>query len=292
MDVVTADGRLVRASEKENADLFWGLRGGGGNFGVVTNIEYQLYPLGPEIVGGGIAWPAENAPEVLAMLKQLAETSPPEMAVVGVLRMAPPAPWIEKAYHGKPIVALFVCHTGKVEEAEKALAPIKAFGKPVGDVVMKRTYCSQQSILDAANPKGRRYYWKSEYVPKLSTELFDAGIAHAKKILSPHSAVIFFPLGGAIAQHKNDHSAVGNRDAQFVFNIPAAWDKARRRRRQHRMGPHRLARHETLLDRRHLHQLPHRGRNRRPHPSRLRLQLPPPGRHQIEVGPGESVQDE
>ena len=225
MDVVTADGRLVRASEKENADLFWGLRGGGGNFGVVTNIEYQLYPLGPEIVGGGIAWPAENAPEVLAMLKQLAETSPPEMAVVGVLRMAPPAPWIEKSMHGKPIVALFVCHTGKVEEAEKALAPVKAFGKPVGDIVMKRTYCSQQSILDAANPKGRRYYWKSEYVPKLSTELFDAGIAHAKKILSPHSAVIFFPLGGAIAQHKNDHSAVGNRDAQFVFNIPAAWDK-------------------------------------------------------------------
>ncbi len=226
MDVVTADGRIVHASEKENADLFWGLRGGGGNFGVVTNIEYQLHPVGPEIVGGGIAWPLEEAPDVLAMLKKLAENSPPEAAVVGVLRIAPPAPWIDKAWHGKPIVALFVCHSGKVEEGEKFVAQIKSFRKPVGDILMKRTYVSQQSLLDATQPKGRRYYWKSEYVPKLSTELFDAGITHAKKILSPHSAVIFFPMGGAIGKYPNDHSAVGNRDAEYVFNIPAAWEKA------------------------------------------------------------------
>ncbi len=225
MNVVTADGRMVRASEKENADLFWGLRGGGGNFGVVTNIEYDLFDVGPEIVGGGIAWPQESAPEVLAMMKKLYETSPPEAALVGVLRIAPPAPWIDKAWHGKPIVAIFACHSGRVDEAEKFLAPLKAFGKPVGDIIMKRSYVSQQSLLDATQPKGRRYYWKSEYVPKLSTELFDAGIAHAKKILSPHSAVIFFPLGGAIKKHGNDHSAVGNRDAEFVFNIPASWEK-------------------------------------------------------------------
>jgi FAD/FMN-containing dehydrogenase len=225
MDVVTADGRMVKASEKENADLFWGLRGGGGNFGVVTNIEYELYPIGPEIVGGGIAWPAEDAPDVLAMLKQLAENSPPEAAMVGVLRIAPPAPWIDKGSHGKPIVALFVCHSGKVDEAEKFVAQIKSFKKPVGDILMKRSYVSQQSLLDATQPKGRRYYWKSEYLPKLSSEVLDAGIAHAKKILSPHSAVIFFPLGGAIAQHPNDHSAVGNRDAAYVLNIPASWEK-------------------------------------------------------------------
>jgi FAD/FMN-containing dehydrogenase len=225
MNVVTAEGRLVHANEKENADLFWGLRGGGGNFGVVTNIEYDLYPVGPEIVGGGIAWPAEHAPEVLAMLKKLAENSPPEAAVVGVLRIAPPAPWIDKAAHGKPIVALFVCHTGKVEEAEKFVAQIKSFGKPVGDILMKRSYVSQQSLLDATQPKGRRYYWKSEYVPKLSTELFDTGITHAQKMLPPHSAIVFFPLGGAIANRPSDHSAVGNRDAEYVFNITASWEK-------------------------------------------------------------------
>lgn len=225
MDVVTADGRMVRASEKENADLFWGLRGGGGNFGVVTNIEFELHPVGPEIVGGGIAWHAESAPEVLAMLKKIAETSPPEMAMVGVLRIAPPAPWIDKSAHGKPIVALFACHSGTVEDAEKFLASVKAFGKPVGDIIQRRPYVSQQSLLDATQPKGRRYYWKSEYLSKLSTEMFDAGIAHAKQIQSPHSAVIFFPLGGAIAKYGNDHSAVGNRDAAYVLNIPAAWEK-------------------------------------------------------------------
>ncbi|HEU4928876.1 MAG TPA: FAD-binding oxidoreductase [Candidatus Krumholzibacteria bacterium] len=226
MDVVTADGKLVHASEKENADLFWGLRGGGGNFGVVTNVEYDLYPVGPEIVGGGIAWPAEFAPDVLAMLKKHAEDSPPEVALVGVLRIAPPAPWIDKSAHGKPIVAIFACHTGPIAEAEKFLASIKSFGKPVGDIIQKRTYVSQQSILDATQPKGRRYYWKSEYLPKLSQELFDAGMTHWKKIVSPHSAVIFFPLGGAVGKLPNDHSAVGNRDAVYLLNITSAWEKA------------------------------------------------------------------
>ncbi len=225
MDVVTADATRVRASETENADLFWGLRGGGGNFGVETNIEYELYPIGPEIVGGGIAWHFEQAPEVLAMLKKITEDAPPELAIVGVLRIAPPAPWIDKAAHGKPIVAMFVCHSGAPAEAEKFLAPIKAFGQSVGDIVTRRSYCSQQSLLDATQPKGRRYYWKSEYLPRLSPELFEVGIAHAKKILSPHSAVIFFPLGGAVGQYANQHSAVGNRDAAYVLNITASWEK-------------------------------------------------------------------
>ncbi|HXV14156.1 MAG TPA: FAD-binding oxidoreductase [Candidatus Krumholzibacteria bacterium] len=225
MDVVTADGRLIRASEKESADLFWGLRGGGGNFGVVTNIEYDLYPVGPEIVGGGIAWHAESAPEVLAMLKSLTEQAPPELAIVGVLRIAPPAPWIDKSAHGKPIVAMFVCHSGAPAEAEKFLAPVKAFGKPVGDILQRRPYVSQQSLLDATQPKGRRYYWKSEYLPRLSTEVLEAGMTHWKKIVSPHSAVIFFPLGGAVAARASDHSAVGNRDAGYVLNITASWEK-------------------------------------------------------------------
>jgi FAD/FMN-containing dehydrogenase len=103
---------------------------------------------------------------------------------------------------------------------------VKAFGKPVGDIVQRRPYVSQQSLLDATQPKGRRYYWKSEYLPRLSTELFDAGIAHAKKIPSPHSAVIFFPIGEAVAKYSDDHSAVGNRDARFVFNIAGSWEKA------------------------------------------------------------------
>ncbi len=225
MTVVTADGRIVRASEKDNPELFWGLRGGGGNFGVVTDIEYDLYPLGPEIVGGGIAWRAESAPEVLEMYRKMVLDSPPELALVAALRIAPPAPWIDTSAHGKPIIALFACHTGKVADGEKLLAPIKAFGKPVGDIIQKRPYVSQQSLLDATQPSGRRYYWKSEYLPGVTAEMTASAIDHGSKITSPHSAVIFFPLGGAIANHPADHSAVGNRDAAAVFNITAAWDR-------------------------------------------------------------------
>lgn len=225
MTLVTADGKLVRASEKENEDLFWGLRGGGGNFGVVTDIEYELYPLGPEIYGGGIAWTADQAPEVLALFDKVVAAAPPELAVVCVMRVAPPAPWIDKSVHGKPVIAFFVCHTGKPEDGEKLLAPVKAFGKPVGDILQRRTYVSQQSLLDATQPKGRRYYWKSEYLPRLGSDIYASAEEHAKRIVSPHSAVILFPMGGAVGQHPNDHSAAGNRDAYYVFNIAGSWEK-------------------------------------------------------------------
>jgi FAD/FMN-containing dehydrogenase len=225
MRVITAEGRLVRASETENAELFWGLRGGGGNFGVVTDFEYALHPVGPEIVGGAIAWPAENAPEVLEMFRTAAAQAPPGLALVAGMRLAPPAPWIRKDMHGKPIIALFVCHTGPVAQAERDLAPIKAFGTPVGDIVQKRSYVSQQNLLDATQPKGRRYYWKSEYLPGLEPALLSRYREHAARIESPHSAVLLFPLGGAVRNHPEAHSPVGNRDAQWVLNIAASWDR-------------------------------------------------------------------
>ncbi len=225
MTVVTAGGKLVCASDAENADLFWGLRGGGGNFGVVTDIEYELFPLGPEIIGGGIVWPAEQAAEVFALFNNVVESAPAELSVVCLMRTAPPAPWIDKAFHGKPVIAMFVCYTGKLEAAEKLLSPLKSLGKPVGDTVQKRTYVSQQSLLDATQPKGRRYYWKSEYMPRLGDDIFASVQEHAKRIVSPHSAIILFPMGGAIGRHPNEHSAVGNRDAKWVLNIAGSWDK-------------------------------------------------------------------
>ena len=131
MDVVTR-GRPARPSQRqtENPDLFWALRGGGGNFGVLTGIDYKLYEVGPQIMGGAVAWKVEDAPEVLKMYKEIYDNSPPEMAVVAALRKAPPAPWLPEDMHGKLIVALFVCHTGSLEQAEKDCAPIKAFGTP------------------------------------------------------------------------------------------------------------------------------------------------------------------
>jgi FAD/FMN-containing dehydrogenase len=225
MEVVTADGRFVRARPDENADLYWGLCGGGGNFGVVTSFEYALYPVGPEIVGGAIAWPAETAAEVLAMYRMMASRAPEDCAIVAGLRCAPPAPWLAKEIHGKLIAAFFVCHTGPIAEAERFLAPIKRFGHPVGDIVQRRSYVSQQSLLDATQPKGRRYYWKSEYLPGVEEALLTKALEHATQIVSPHSAILIFPLGGAAGRSPENKSAMGNRDAVYVLNIAASWEK-------------------------------------------------------------------
>jgi FAD/FMN-containing dehydrogenase len=224
LDVVTADARLVRASSDENADLFWGLRGGGGNFGVVTGIDYELFPVGPEIVGGIVAWPASEAPKVIELYRTLAEQAPRELTLVLIMRPAPPAPWLPKETHGKPIVAVLACYSGRPEECEKAVGPIKAFGKPIGDVLVRRPYAQMQSLLDATQPKGRRYYWKSEYLPRIERDLCARAIGHAATIRSPHSAVILFQIDGALNQFDAEHSPAGNRDARYVLNIAGAWE--------------------------------------------------------------------
>ena len=225
-DMVTADGQLIRASDGENPDLFWALRGGGGNFGVVTGIDYTTYAVGPEVVGGLVAWPASEAPRVLELYRTLAETAPPELTLVTLMRPAPPAPWLPKEVHGTPIVAMIACHSGRPEDAERAVAPIKSFGKPVGDVLVRRPYVQLQAMLDGTQPKGRRYYWKSEYLPSITPALCEKFMSHAARIRSLHSAVILFQIGGAWNRLSDDHSAVGNRDARYVLNIAGAWEQA------------------------------------------------------------------
>ena len=226
MDVVTADAQLVHASSDENADLFWGLRGGGGNFGVVTGIDYVLHPVGPEIVGGVVAWPASEAPKVLEFYRTLAEQAPSELTLVAIIRPAPPAPWLPKEMHGKSIVAILACHSGRPDKGEEAVAAIKCFGNPIGDMLERRPYVQMQTLLDATQPKGRRYYWKSEYLSHIEPALCEIAIKHAGKIRSPHSAVILFQIGGALNRLKEDHSPAGNRGARYVLNIAGSWEKA------------------------------------------------------------------
>jgi FAD/FMN-containing dehydrogenase len=225
MDVVTAGGKFVRASSNENADLFWGLRGGGGNFGVVTGIDYTLYPVGPEIIGGLVAWPQSEAPRVLELYRTLVDEAPRELTLVALMRPAPPAPWLPPEWHGKPIVALLAVHSGNPDEGEKLVAQIKSFGDPIGDILVRRPYVQMQSLLDATQPKGRRYYWKSEYLPRIGAELCEKAIEHASRIPSPHSSVILWQMEGALNELGNDHSAVGNRDARYMFNLGAAWER-------------------------------------------------------------------
>jgi FAD/FMN-containing dehydrogenase len=226
MTMVSADGRLVRASSDEHPDLFWALRGGGGNFGVVTDIEYDLHPVGPDIVGGPIAWPASEAQKVLELYRTLVASSPRELTLVAFMRPAPPAPWLPKEAHGTPVIAILACYSGKPEDGERLVAPIKAFGKPVGDALTRRPFTQMQSLLDATQPKGRRYYWKSEYLPDVDAAICDKVIEHAAKIRSPHSAVILFQIDGALNERPADHSPAGNRDARMLLNITSAWEDA------------------------------------------------------------------
>jgi FAD/FMN-containing dehydrogenase len=223
-ELVTAAGDVVRASEQENSDLFWALRGGGGNFGVVTAIDYGLFPVGPEIVGGVVAWPASEGEQVLELYRTLAEESPRELTLVAMMRPAPPAPWLPPEVHGTPIVAILACYTGDLLAADDVIAPLKSLGEPVGDILLRRPYVQMQSLIDATQPKGRRYYWKSEYLERVEEKLCDRAAEHALNAQSPHSAVIFFQIGGALNDLPEEHSPVGNRDARYLLNIQAAWE--------------------------------------------------------------------
>lgn len=226
MDVVTSDGTIVRASEREHPDLFWGLRGGSSNFGVVTSIEYRLHRVGPDIYGGVIAWRADAAGAVFDTFHRIFRDAPPEFSCVPMMRVAPPAPWLSPEVHGQPIVALFVCHTGSISDGEALMRPLKAIGASVGDVVKRRSYLSQQSLLDATQPKGRRYYWKSEYLPRIDPDAVARLREHAARAPSPHSSILIFPIDGPLNTLPGDHSAVGNRDAKAVFNIQGSWERA------------------------------------------------------------------
>jgi FAD/FMN-containing dehydrogenase len=226
MEVVTAAGTVVRAAADENPDLFWALRGGGGNFGIVTSFEYKLYPVGPEILGGAVVWRAEDAGQVLDFYRTFTATTPRETTCVVVMRIAPPAPWLPADIHGKPIIAVFVCHSGGIEDGEKILAPLRTFGNPVADIVTRRPYTQMQSLLDATQPKGRRYYWKSNYLAQVTPQCIAVAVEHAAHIPSPHSAIVFFQLQGALGELPDDHCPAGNRGTAFVLNITSSWEKA------------------------------------------------------------------
>ena len=225
VEVVTADGAVRTASKADNADLFWAICGGGGNFGIVTSFEYELYPVGPEIFSGAIAWRGEDAPEVLEFFRSFAAEAPPELTCVLGLRLAPSAPWLPKEMHGKPIVLTVVCHAGSVEQGERDLAALKAFGAPVGDVVTRRPYVQQQALLDATQPKGRRYYWKSDYLPGIDPKAFPVLLEHFGRIASPHSAILLFQLEGALNGLPENHCAAGARDTKWVMNITGSWER-------------------------------------------------------------------
>ena len=224
VEIITADGQVRTASQESESDLFWGVRGGGGNFGVVTEFTFRLHEIGPDIVAGLIAWPAEDhAEDVLGLYRDLTASAPREMTLVSTMRLAPPAPFTPEMWHGKPIVAMIACHSGDPAQAERDVAPIKGFGKPIADLIVPKTYVEQQSMLNATQPKGANYYWKTEFISELSEGYLESVRANAAEIESPMSQVITFHIAGGVNEHAEDDGAVGNRDAAFVVGAAAAW---------------------------------------------------------------------
>jgi FAD/FMN-containing dehydrogenase len=222
-DVVTADGALVRASAEENADLFWGLRGGGGNFGIVTSFEYRLHAVGPTVLAGVILHPAARAREVLSFYRDYIASAPDELMTIVVLRMAPPAPFLPEEVHGQPVVIIAVCWAGPVEEGVRAVAPLRRFGEPLADLIRPTPYASHQALLDPSVPHGLGYYWKSEYLRPLSDALIDTLVAHAWRVPTPESYAAVFHMGGAVGREDPDGSAFEDRRATHAMTIDGVW---------------------------------------------------------------------
>jgi FAD/FMN-containing dehydrogenase len=221
VEVVTADGALRTASRDQHPELFWALRGGGGNFGVVTRFSFRLHEVGPMVTGGLMVWSAERAAEVLAAYHELTESAPRELTAAAIVRLAPPAPFIPQVWHGKPVVGIQVCHSGA--NADTDLAAVRALGDPIVDLVGPKPYVAIQSMLNAMEPRWLHRYWKAEFLPGLSSELLDAFRERGLRVTSPLSQSVIFHLAGALNDHEADDGAVGNRDAHYIGGFNATW---------------------------------------------------------------------
>jgi FAD/FMN-containing dehydrogenase len=224
VEIGTADGEVRQASAEENPDLFWAIRGGGGNFGVVTSFEFQAQPHGPEVVAGLVLHPMDQARQVLALFREMTAGASDPLCCALIMRKAPPLPVIPEAMHGKHVAGIIVCYSGPLEEGEQAVLPVKRFGRPIADTIGRKPFVAHQQFLDAGQPFGRRYYWKSDYFDALPQAADDTVIAHAGAVRSPHSALLVMHVGGAAARVPEDETAVGSRRAEFVFNVQGAWE--------------------------------------------------------------------
>ena len=225
-EVVTAAGEVLRASERQHPDLFWALRGGSGNFGVVTDFEYRLHPVGPDVLCGLIVYPLAEARAVLRRYRDFVAGSPDELAVWCVLRKAPPLPFLPEAAHGGDAVILALCHAGDPAEGERLIRPLRTFGTPLGEHVGVQPYAAWQQAFDPLLTAGARNYWKSHNFTELSDGLIDVAIDHLGRLPSPQCEIFFGALGGATKRPAPDATAYAHRDAEYVMNVHGRWEQA------------------------------------------------------------------
>jgi FAD/FMN-containing dehydrogenase len=222
-DLVTAEGESLTAGEQQHPDLFWAIRGGGGNFGIVTSFTFRLHPHGPEVLAGPILFAADQAESVLRAYRDFVVEAPDELGTVVILTHAPPAPWLPDSIHGQPVVIIAMCYAGPVEEGRRVVAPLRRLGTPLADVVGPTRYIAHQSMLDPGVPHGHHYYWKSHYSKELSDDAIRTLVERAWQVRSPMSYIIIFHLGGAVGRVSEDATAFHGRRAVHAINIDAVW---------------------------------------------------------------------
>jgi FAD/FMN-containing dehydrogenase len=224
IDLVTADGRLLVASESENAELFWGLRGGGGNFGVVTSFEFALHPVGPLVVGGMMLHPGARARDVTRHFRDFMATAPEEVGAGLAFISAPDAPFVPAFARGLPMVGMIVCYVGPVERAEEVLRPLRAFGPPIKDFVGPMPYVAVQKLLEPGSLHGKENYWKAHFLADLPDDAVDVLVEYSQRVPSTLTQAVLMPLGGAIARVDEDAMAFGQRAAAWNLHILSMWE--------------------------------------------------------------------
>ena len=223
-DVVTADGEQVHASKEENADLFWGLRGGGGNLGIVTRFEFQLYPVGPNVLSGLIVFPFDQAKSVMKQFAQFTEKMPDELNVWLVTRKAPPLPFLPEHSHGKEMVALALCYAGDPAQGEKLIAPLRGFGTALGEHIGVQPYTAWQQAFDPLLTKGARNYWKSHNFTRIEDGVIDTIVKYAAILPSPQCEIFIGSIGAQTGRVASDAMAYASRDANYVLNVHGRWE--------------------------------------------------------------------
>ena len=225
-EVVTASGDVVRASATEHPDLFWALRGGGGNFGVVTRFEFQLHPVGPNVLSGLIVYPLASAKTILQKYREFMAKAPDELSVWTVLRQAPPLPFLPASVHGTGVVVLAILYAGDPKAGEPLIEPLRNFGTPLGEHVGVQPYVAWQQAFDPLLTPGARNYWKSHNFTVLKDELLDTVIEYVGKLPSPECEIFFGAIGAATTRTAPDAMAYAHRDALYVMNVHGRWREA------------------------------------------------------------------
>ena len=225
-EVVTASSEVVRASDRENSDLFWALRGGGGNFGVVTRFDFRLHKVGPDVLCGLVVYPLAHATEALRRYREIAATLSDETAVWAVLRQAPPLPFLPTEVHGKEAIVFAICHIGDPDEGRRAIEPVRHLGTPYGEHVGVQPFVAWQQAFDPLLTPGARNYWKSHNFSELSDETIDVLVRYSGELPSPHCEIFVGQLGGQAGRVAPNATAYAHRDANYVVNVHGRWETA------------------------------------------------------------------